>query len=544
MQYHSFNCGCKFEILKANPNPELLPNLKLDILNVPLDCSATWHLISQGLTKGVFQLESNLGRQWAKKLKPHEIEHMAALGSLLRPGALKALDENGVSMTEHYCRRKNNEEELQIKYEAIKHILERTYNVICYQEQCMEIAQRIAGFNLQEADQLRKAIGKKLAEEMAKVKKMFLDGVEKCGLVTKDAGEEIFGWIEKSQRYLFNKSHAVCYGLNGYFSAYCKAHFPVQFYTKWLRFSQNKQDTFKQINELISEAKLFNIEVVTPSIKLIKKHFTTDGKTVYFGLADIKGVGDKQVPKIKAIIEEKEQTLNRSIDTLSWFEFLVYCSDSLVKTSMVGLISVGAFRHTKISRNKLLHEYDTWNKLTKLERSVVKECQGKYKTLQESLQGLLTDGGTANKNRYAIVESLLKLLKNPPTSLEDTPNWIALIEQKYLGIPITFTKIDSCDTRMVNATCKDYLLGKTGPLILGVEIQEAKEIKIKNGQNTGRLMGRLTISDNSCSTDDVVVFSNEWEEYKNLLQPGSTVLIQGIRNQKTNSLVVKNVWSI
>lgn len=205
---YKFECGCEFPILGLPVGNSKIPriDLDLDIENINLQCPITWKLMSQGTTTGVFQLESNLGKQYSKKLKPENIEHLAALNSLLRPGSLKAYDEKGVSMTDHYCLRKNNEEETIIKYKELEDILNKTYNVIAYQEQCLQIAIKLADFNEIEADALRKGIGKKLPEEIAKVKKIFLEKGEKAGVLPKEALEEVFGWIEKSQRYSFNKS--------------------------------------------------------------------------------------------------------------------------------------------------------------------------------------------------------------------------------------------------------------------------------------------------------------------------------------------------
>jgi intein/homing endonuclease len=151
MQRFEFDCGCGFVMYKDG-------RIRLNIEEVPLTCKRTWNLISNGLTKGVFQLESPLGRQWTKRLKPENMEHLSALGAILRPGVLRSVDENNVSMTEHYCRRKNGEEPVEYFHPALKPILRTTYGVLIYQEQAMAIAKDIAAFNLQEADELRKCI--------------------------------------------------------------------------------------------------------------------------------------------------------------------------------------------------------------------------------------------------------------------------------------------------------------------------------------------------------------------------------------------------
>jgi len=185
-----------------------------------------WDLICAGDTKGVFQLESNLGKKWAKESQPRNIKELAALISLIRPGTLLAQHKSGKNMTEIYCLRKSGSPDFPVEYdhESLEPILKETYGVLVYQEQSMQIAQKLAGFDLKEADALRKAIGKKNAELMEQVKQSFLEGAESKGIVTKQVAEEIFSWIEKSSRYSFNKSHAVAYAVNSYWSAWHKAN--------------------------------------------------------------------------------------------------------------------------------------------------------------------------------------------------------------------------------------------------------------------------------------------------------------------------------
>ena len=201
-----FSCGCSFH---ATEN-EGKTSIDFDPVKHELDlnCQKTWDLISDGNTKGCFQLETRLGKSVAKKLKPENIEQLSALISILRPGCLQAY-RDGKNVTNHYIDRKNGQESVDYYHPTLENALKSTYGEMIYQEQAMQIAKEIAGFDLQQADNLRKAIGKKQPEEMAKLKKKFIKGSAKLKLVTKEQAEEIFGWIEKSQRYSFNKSHAV-----------------------------------------------------------------------------------------------------------------------------------------------------------------------------------------------------------------------------------------------------------------------------------------------------------------------------------------------
>lgn len=178
------NCNCRYE--------------KLSHETIPFDCERVWDIFSTGLTKGVFQLEKGLGRGWSKKLRPESIEEVAALISLIRPGCLNS------GMTEKYYKVKWNQEESSYLHEGLREILEPTHSCLVYQEQCMEIARKLAGFNLSEADSMRKAIGKKLPELMAQIESKFIDGCVANGH-DKEIAEKIFGWIVEFAEYGFNK---------------------------------------------------------------------------------------------------------------------------------------------------------------------------------------------------------------------------------------------------------------------------------------------------------------------------------------------------
>ena len=215
--------------------------------DIDLECQKTWYLISDGNTKGVFQLESRLGQSMAKKLKPQNIEQLSALISILRPGCLEAV-RDGKTVSNHYIDKKNGLESIDYFHEALESILMTTYGEMVYQEQAMQICQKIANFDLCEADMLRKAIGKKKPEEMAKIKTLFLDKSKVSKIVNVDEAEQIFSWIEKSQRYSFNKSHAISYAMNAYVSAYAKAHYPKQFFVSYLKYAKDKIDPIREIS--------------------------------------------------------------------------------------------------------------------------------------------------------------------------------------------------------------------------------------------------------------------------------------------------------
>lgn len=613
---YEFPCGCSFPILEECPEPGVVPLLDFNVEAIPEDCPAAWALLGRGETKGVFQLESPLGRTWTKKLRPTSGEHIGALGAILRPGCLKAVDEEGVSMTLHYCRRKNGEEEVKPYHPAVDQILFPTFNVLCYQEQAMAIAQAVAGFDLQQADMLRKAIGKKQPEEMVKCEKMFLEGAEKAGVIPMEKARELFGWIKESQRYGFNKSHAISYGLTGYDCAYIKAHFPVAFFTSWLYNSRHKKSgggPQEEIFELVQDARLFDVAVEPPDLRGLQPHFHTDRRTVRFGLTDIKGIGDSQFEKLRLAVQTVEKELLRPARTWTWFEFLTRVSGRFAAGTASRLIESGATRWLGAARRQQLAEFKAWSSLTKKERCWVlaRNFDGLLPALKalslprkkrpppvvrrvskpgnENLVAMLDEehgrllaehnargtneiekkiatnrrrwalatmkveepgpeptgpfGGCFSDARESAVRSEASLLERPPNSLDDSPQWLAYAEEELLGISLTAHKTDSCDLSEVNCSCKEYLAGREGYLILGVEVQEAREVKTRKGKNPGARMGRLVLADASCSLE-AVCFPDAWKEYAGLLAEKNTVIVQGEREQNKDydSLVVKKVW--
>lgn len=544
-KYLKFNCNCSFEITKEFDD-ERTPLVKFDIHNIPFNCSATWKLLSDGLNAGIFQLESKLGKHYVKELKPTCMEHLAALGSILRPGALDDRDEKGISVTKHYCLRKNGEEPVSYIHTELESILCNTYGLLCYQEQSIEICKKIAGFNLQEADSARKAIGKKLPQEMAKVKKKFFEGCEKTGKVDQATAEKIFAGIETSQRYQFNASHSFAYAIRGYKTAYVKAHFPLAFYTAKLVGSKQKIDTESSIQELINEAKLFNIEVKCPDLRHKRKYFWTDGKVIYFGLCDIKGIGESSVLKIKQALEGKSYT-----------DFLDFClkvalpeiSDSVV----LKLIEGGALDFFKLSRSQMLAEYRALMEFNNSERAIlIEKVKDKsfpnITSLFTEMARLKKDGGVVHqKRRVEVLDSQKKLLENPISPYYDNPVWVAHTEETLLGYSVTCQKIDSCDTSMVNISCKDYISGQIKDFMLfGIDVREVIEKEIKRGDNKGKKFATLKLSDSSGSME-AIIWSEDWEKFQSLLTVGNSLIIQGERPYKkgkcsNSSLVVKKVW--
>lgn len=531
-------CGCCFPIVEDAEYTRII--LNPDIRKIPLNCKATWDLIGSGNTKGVFQLESQLGQSLSKQLKPENIEHLAALTAIMRPGVLEA-EYDGKSVTQHYIDRKNGLEDIEFFHPSLEPILRDTMGEMIYQESAMHIARDIAGFSLQEADVLRKAIGKKKADIMAEVKEDFLKGCAKQGIVNESQANQLFEWIEKSQRYSFNKSHAVSYAMNAYLSAYCKAHFKRSFFTSYLFYSREKQKPFDELAELISNCKSMNINVLSPSTLINNIRFKLIDKDIYFGLSDVKDIGENSALKLVKELSKFE--------SISWMDFLIFVSQKVSKTTVQNLIKTGAFDHYDMPRLKMLHEYEQFSLISTTELKWVQNEHDKkrFKTLQQLLTAMVKaptgrNGACYTKKRLKKVEGILQLVQSPPSSLVDSSLWVSSVEASLLGIPLTASSVDECDDSMANCTCDKFNVGDcpSKDIFLAVQIDRIKEIKTKNADD----MAFLTVSDITASCGSIVVFPRVWYKYRNLLFVGNTVMLNGDMGDKKDSLIVKNIFQI
>lgn len=514
--------------------------------------SATWKLFADGKTKGIFQLESNLGKSWSKKLAPTNIEELSALIAIIRPGTLKAYVD-GKSMTQHYVDRKHGREDVTYLHPSLEDILKSTYGVLVYQEQSMLIAKKIAGFNLQEADELRKAIGKKKADLMAKVKKKFISGAEKLNIVSKEEAEEIFGWIEKSSRYAFNKSHSISYAVCSYWSAYFKAHNTKEFFLSYLFYANEKQDPHQETYELISEAKLFDIKVKCPNITNFKDKFNIKNNTIYFGIKDIKSLTGKTGDTVTEVLSSIEKDFGKKFKDFNWLEILLNVGSKLSSSSFKALASIGFFRgfSENISRNKILYDYEIYKSLTKAEQSWIQENykNKQWKTLKEALVDLSPTkkegGGTSKIERKQHILNEIQLLDNPPYDLSDDPSWVIDQEIKFLGCPVSISKVETSDTSAANTTCKEIINGKHGKnLCIVANIQRVSDYKIKKGESKGQLMSFLTIEDETAILDSVIVFPKIKEKYKYVLYEGNNLIFCGYVNEKDSSLIVEKIHEV
>ena len=267
-------------------------NVNIDLTEIPFNDLKSFELLGKGLTCGVFQVESAGMVDTLTKLKPTNLEEVIAVLALNRPGPMQFIDS--------FIKRKKGEEEIIYDHPLLEPILKETYGIIVYQEQIMKIAQVISGYTLGQADLLRRAIGKKIKSELSNQKENFVKGATYKKIKSTDA-TKLFSLIEKFAEYGFNKSHAAAYAFITYYTAYLKAHYPLEFYCELLNNSINNTDKiFVILNEIASQ----NIEVLAPDINHSNFKFTVKDNKISYGLSALKGVGEESM---KELINERDK---------------------------------------------------------------------------------------------------------------------------------------------------------------------------------------------------------------------------------------------
>lgn len=267
--------------------------VEIEWAKIPLDDEKTMKLFGDGRTEAVFQFESGGMQEICRRLKPKELEDLSALNALYRPGPLDG------GMVDDFILRHRGEKKVQYVVPEMKDILHNTYGILVYQEQIMQIAQKLGGYSLGEADMMRRAMGKKKREEMALHKEQFVSGAVKRA-IKKDKAEEIFSLMAQFADYGFNRSHSVAYAYLAYQTAYLKAHYPAYFYASVL--SNESQDTAK-IYKYSNEMRSGGVKLLPPDINESDADFTPLEDSVRFGLNAIKGIGTASV---QAIIEARK----------------------------------------------------------------------------------------------------------------------------------------------------------------------------------------------------------------------------------------------
>ncbi|MCX8105126.1 MAG: DNA polymerase III subunit alpha [Ignavibacterium album] len=323
------------EMIKRNHKVEI------DIDNIPLDDEKTYQLFWKGQTTGVFQFESAPMREYLKRLKPTSLNDLAAMNALYRPGPMEFIDD--------FIDRKFGRKEVKYDHPVLEPILKETYGVIVYQEQVIQIANRVAGMSLAEADILRRAMGKKDLQAMEEQKVKFIEGAIK-NKIDKKIAEQIFDNIFKFANYGFNKSHAVAYSLVAYQTAYLKAHYPAEFLAANLK---NEFGDTDKVTKFLEDCRKLKIPVLPPDVNRPSVFFDVVDEKIVFGMAAIKNVG---IPAVKEIINAKEK-LGRNFKSI--FDFCINVDTRIVnKRALEGLILAGAFDTLHKNRAQLFNNVE------------------------------------------------------------------------------------------------------------------------------------------------------------------------------------------
>jgi len=329
-------------ISDAVQNVRLTANPEFDIETIPLDDPKTYELLNIGKTVGVFQLESS-GMQNASKLVGiSNIDDINAISALYRPGPMQFIPD--------YARGKKDPAAVHYPHPLLEPVLKETYGIIVYQEQVMECTRVIAGYTLGGADMLRRAMGKKDAEAMAKERVKFVEGAKKHHNIEEKKANEIFDLLNKFAQYGFNKSHSAAYAVVAYQTAYLKANYPVQFMAAVLTAELGNAE---KVSHFIAECEAMGLQVLGPDINESRSDFTPVGAKIRFGLAGIKGVGEQAALNI---IAERDKN-----GPYASFEDMVARVDgrAINKRVLEHLAKTGAFDYSGASRKKLFDSIDS-----------------------------------------------------------------------------------------------------------------------------------------------------------------------------------------
>ncbi len=472
----------------------------VDIDKIPLDDQATYQLCGEGKTTGVFQLESSGMKDLLRRLKPEVFEDLIALVALYRPGPL------GSNMVEEFIAGKHGKTKIRYLLPELQPLLQETYGVILYQEQVMKSAQVLAKYSLAEADELRKAIGKKKADVMAQHRERFIEGSKQSG-INPALAEKLFDLIEKFGGYGFNKSHSAAYALIAYQTAYLKAHYPVQFMAALLTQDMGNQDkTIKNI----AECRDMGIQILPPDLNESQSDFAVVEGGIRFGLAAVKNVGMKAV---QSVIEERNaQGIFRSL-----LEFCKRVDGAKVNRRVLeSLIQCGAFDFTGVPRASLFHSVD----------DVMRHCGAAQDPNQLNMF-------SARDTKDAAADAPIHL----PNGEEWDENEKLRKEKESLGFYITGHPLDRYKNEVARfASCAvqdlSSLSDKKTVSVPGV----IADLKIKRTKR-GDKMALLTVEDQTGSIE-VVVFPDVFSHYSPLLKSDEPLLFTGVAEADDNTVKI------
>lgn len=485
---------------------------KIYLGKIPLNDKKTMDLFRHGKTTGVFQFESSGMKRYLKKLEPTDFEDIVAMVAMYRPGPLNS------GMVDEFISRKHGRKKIAYKHPVMKNALENTYGVIIYQEQVMQLSKDMASFTGGQADTLRKAMGKKIADLMAKMKNEFIRGCLK-NKISKSIAEETFLDMEKFAEYGFNRSHAVCYAFIGYQTAYLKTHYPAEFMASLLT---SDGEDIDRIAIEVDECRQMGIEVLPPDVN---KSFVDFGvindngrEEIRFGLNAVKNVG-RNIAEI--IVEERKA--DGAYSGIEDFVLRVESKD-LNKKSMESLARAGAFDSME-ERNKLLENME---KIL----TFAKEKQKAKSNGQFSLFGIVSDSSSIDQ---------LQLNKAFPASKSDKMAW----EKELLGLYVSDHPLkeysvflqDNC--RNINGFAKEDM--NNGATTIGGIITKIQKIFTRSGQS----MVFATLEDLTGKME-ILVFPKLLEKNPEIWAEGNVVFVAGRLSDKDGvfKLLAENIEKI
>ncbi|MBF1675139.1 MAG: DNA polymerase III subunit alpha, partial [Scardovia wiggsiae] len=339
----------------------------VDIAQIPIDDKATYELLSSGHTLGVFQLDSDGMQSLLKQLRPDNFNDISALIALYRPGPMDVDSHN------NYAKRKNGLQEIKPIHPELEKplasVLDETYGLIVYQEQVQSAARILAGYSLGRADVLRRAMGKKKPEVLAKEKVPFFEGMEEHGY-SQEAAQAVWDVLVPFAGYAFNKAHSAAYGLISYWTAYLKAHYPVEFMAALLQGEHSNKD---KTALYLGECRRMNIRVLPPDVNESVDHYSAVGDDIRFGLGAVRNVGTKIV---ESIVEERERADGKGKFSgfLDWVDRMPV--STLNKRTVESLIKSGAFDSIDPNRRALFTVHESAiDQVIPLKR---KEAEGQF----------------------------------------------------------------------------------------------------------------------------------------------------------------------
>ncbi len=467
----------------------------IGINTIPLDDKATYDLLARGDTTGVFQFESAGMKRYMKDLRPTVFEDIVAMGALYRPGPMQFIDD--------FIARKNGRKEIKYMHPKMKNALETTYGVLVYQEQVMQISKDLAGFTGGQADTLRKGIAKKIPKVLAKMKVEFIDGAVKHSGADRREMEKFWKQLEDFAAYCFNKSHAACYGLISYQTAYLKAHYPEAFMAALM--TSDYDDTDRLAIE-ITECRHMGITVLPPDVNesFVEFAVVPDKKQVRFGLAAVKNVGTGAVEEI---LRARGDGQFKDLE-----DFLTRVDSGVVnRKAMESLVKAGAFDRFG-ERGVLLHNLENIMAFT---ARLHKQASSGQTDLFGSLES-----GSDHRHRLE--------LQMPPAELDDHQQlqW----ERELLGLYLSQHPLDSFEEFLNEHTVPLNSLeeGHDGKLVtIGGIVSSVRDITTRNG----RRMAFVKLEDHFGELE-IILFPGSYEQFAPTLQQDKIVLIKGKVNSR------------